>query len=67
MSAILFSATVEHECEWKHCPKARKIAVGEKAVKATARRSNCGASYIVTVYYHEECYQSKGGRHGKRN
>jgi len=62
MTATLFTATAEHDCNFKHCPKANKIAVGEKGVKALARRSSCGGSYAVTVYYHEECYQSKGGR-----
>ena len=62
---MLFTATAEHDCH--KCRQADKtIRVGDRAIKATARRSNCGESYMTTVYYHEECYQMKGGQHGKR-
>ena len=67
MAAYLITAEAEHDCEYRHCPKGRKIAAGEAAVKANARRSSCGGSYSETVYYHEDCYQMKGGKaNGKR-
>lgn len=58
MTAILFTATGEHDCNSSRCRKSNKIAVGERAVKTRGRRSNCGESYAVTVYYHEECYKT---------
>ena len=58
MTAILITANAEHECErFSICRK--RILVGDRAVKATARRSNCGESYTTTVYYHEACYQER--------
>lgn len=58
MTAILFTATDEHDCErYSICRK--KILVGDRAVKATARRSNSGGSWTTTVYYHEACYQER--------
>jgi len=66
MTAIIITATAEHDCNFKHCPKANKIIVGEKAVKTTGRRSTCGETYTTTVYYHEECYNAKGGERGRR-
>lgn len=65
MTATLFTATAEHDCHFKHCPKKNTIAVGEKAVKTTSRQSSSGGSWTTTVYYHEECYQARPGR-GKK-
>ncbi len=60
MPAILFTATEEHNCERAYCPKGGTIKVGEMAVKTTGRRGGCGGSWNVTIYYHQECYQTKG-------
>lgn len=59
MSVTLFEATAEHECSKKNCPHGKKILVGDRAVKTTATRGNCGGSYRTTVYFHEDCWQSR--------
>jgi len=58
MTAILITATAEHECE-RHYICKKKIEVGDRAIKATVRRSNSGGSYTTTAYYHEACYQER--------
>ena len=58
MTAILITANAEHECErFSICKK--RIQVGDRAIKATARRSSSGGSWTTTVYYHEACYQER--------
>lgn len=62
MGAILFTATGEHDCHYRHCYHGGTIKVGERAIKTQSRTSTCGYTYLYTVYYHEDCYQTKGGK-----
>ncbi len=58
MNALLIVATAEHVC--LKCRQTDKtIRVGDRAIKATVRISNCGESYSTTAYYHEACYQER--------
>jgi hypothetical protein len=63
MKGYLFVATSEHDCSGRYCSKDHKIKIGERAVKATVKKSNLHESFNATSYYHEECFpQGKGGK-----
>lgn len=60
MNVYIITAAEEHECSNPHCPKGKRILVGDKAIKAppSSRLS------VKPRYFHEKCYE--GGKRGKR-
>ncbi len=65
MSAFIFTATTEHDCQRKGCPLGGKIKVGQKGVKTKGVVARgCSTTEYGSVYYHEECWP--GGRKGAK-
>lgn len=59
MNAYIITATEEHDCSRRGCPKGGRILVGEKAVKTPPSPRD-----VKPHYYHAEtCWPpTKGGR-----
>jgi hypothetical protein len=56
--AMLTTATEEHECSGRSCPKGKKIAVGERVVKTPPT----GLSVKPHYYHADTCWPQGRGR-----